>query len=379
MSAPIVQSRYPDLDALAARFAQQGEQVQTLTQRMAQRADVLRGGSWQGRGKAAFLAELDGEVTPALLRLAAALGQAGQVTTQIRLLILAAEEEAAAPFRGEGEHRESEMSRGSDGADYVNSTTPSDASRSGVTDTRPPWMEWLGDHTPLAFIPGFTPPAGGDIETIDDRLQKKFGRDVNLVNGNERWTDYEAAAIDRAVANLPPSLAETSLLRNIYRDKSEGDGTAAFWVPPGYQDSQYGVHEPQSITFMTPAPLVFTRQGSPEAGERVETVVFHELVHSAQFTTDGQLTGLAQRYISHFGWSYDSDGKWTHDSNKGPFPGTTEHFLGISVAYPEAGRTGLEDMAEAITYYRYEPETLKRESPERYAWIKENVFGGQQF
>ncbi len=102
MIAPIVQSRYPDLDALAARFAQQGEQVQTLTQRMAQRADVLRGGSWQGRGKAAFLAELDGEVTPALLRLAAALGQAGQVTTQIRLLILAAEEDAAAPFQGSG-------------------------------------------------------------------------------------------------------------------------------------------------------------------------------------------------------------------------------------------------------------------------------------
>lgn len=100
MSAPIVQSGYPDLDAFAARFAQQGEQVQTLTQSVAQRAAVLRSGSWQGRGKAAFLAEMDGEVTPALLRLADALGQAGQVTAQIRLLILAAEVEAAAPFQG---------------------------------------------------------------------------------------------------------------------------------------------------------------------------------------------------------------------------------------------------------------------------------------
>ena len=102
MSAPIIQSRYADLDTLAARFAQQGEQVQTLTQRVAQRADVLRSGGWQGRGKAAFLAELDGEVTPALLRLSAALGQTGQVTAQIRLLILAAEEDAAAPFQGSG-------------------------------------------------------------------------------------------------------------------------------------------------------------------------------------------------------------------------------------------------------------------------------------
>lgn len=48
MSAPIVQSRHPDLDALAARFAQQGEQVQSLTRQAAQRAEVLHSG---GRGR----------------------------------------------------------------------------------------------------------------------------------------------------------------------------------------------------------------------------------------------------------------------------------------------------------------------------------------
>lgn len=96
MSAPIVQACYPDLDALAARFAQQSEQVQSLMQR----AEVLRSGDWGG-GKAAFLAEVDGEVTPALLRLSATLGHVGQVTAHIRLLILTAEEDAAAPFRGD--------------------------------------------------------------------------------------------------------------------------------------------------------------------------------------------------------------------------------------------------------------------------------------
>lgn len=100
MGASLVQSRYRDLDALSARFAHHGEQVQSLSQRVTQRAEVLRSGGWEGRGKAAFLAELDGEVTPVLLRLTAALEEAGQVTAQIRLLILAAEEDAAAPFRG---------------------------------------------------------------------------------------------------------------------------------------------------------------------------------------------------------------------------------------------------------------------------------------
>ena len=125
MSAPIVQSGYPDLDALAARFAQQGEQVQTLMQRVAQRAEVLRSGGWQGRGKAAFLAELDGEVTPALLRLADALRQASQVTAEIRLLLLAAEEDAAEPFRGQGGAPGSHAGR-SDSTDDISAMSGSD-------------------------------------------------------------------------------------------------------------------------------------------------------------------------------------------------------------------------------------------------------------
>lgn len=40
MSAPLIQSRYLELDSVCPRFAQQGEQVQTLTQRVAQRAEV---------------------------------------------------------------------------------------------------------------------------------------------------------------------------------------------------------------------------------------------------------------------------------------------------------------------------------------------------
>lgn len=36
-------------------------------------------------------------------------------------------------------------------------------------------------------------------------------------------------------------------------------------------------------------------------------------------------------------------------------------------------------MTEAMTYYRYEPDTLLQESPERYAWVKENIFSGQEF
>ena len=257
------------------------------------------------------------------------------------------------------------------------SVTPSGASLSPVGDERPYWKQWLGDNTPFAFIPGFTPPAGGDIETIDDRLQQKFGRDVSLVDGDVQWSEYEAAAVDRAVQKLPRRLAEQSLIQNFYREESPGSNTLAYWLPPGYTGSGDDDHGPCTITFYLPHGI--PRQGSMEAVERAETVLFHELVHSAQFNSDGSFTALTQDYLNEFGWTVDENWNWSNSIPKGQFPGSTDNYWGIPVAYPESGRNGVEDMAEAITYYAYEAETLKRESPERYQWIKDHVFEGQEF
>jgi WXG100 family type VII secretion target len=98
MTNTVVQAQYAELEAIARRFAQEEARVQEVARSVVQRADVLRGGAWEGHGREAFLAEIDGELRPALQRLAAALCDAGRVTTQMRAVLEAAEREAAALF-----------------------------------------------------------------------------------------------------------------------------------------------------------------------------------------------------------------------------------------------------------------------------------------
>ncbi|MBE2236018.1 MAG: WXG100 family type VII secretion target [Anaerolinea sp.] len=100
MSNDIIQARYDGLASVANRFGSQGQSNQELLAHVRQVARLLEGGGWQGRGSSAFFAELNGEVLPAMQRLAAALHQARTVTLDIARVMRQAEEEAARPFRG---------------------------------------------------------------------------------------------------------------------------------------------------------------------------------------------------------------------------------------------------------------------------------------
>lgn len=100
MSNYTIQARYDGLAGVASRFDNQAQSNQDLLTRVWQAMRLLEGGGWQGRGSTAFFAEMNGEVLPALQRLAAALDQARAVTLDIVRVIRQAEEEAAQPFRG---------------------------------------------------------------------------------------------------------------------------------------------------------------------------------------------------------------------------------------------------------------------------------------
>ena len=102
MSADIVQAQYEQLEQIAARFAAAAETQQALLQRVNQRVDVLRQGGWQGKGVAAFLREMDGEVGPAEQRLIDSLMTASDATRQISMTVRQAEVEAASLFQSGG-------------------------------------------------------------------------------------------------------------------------------------------------------------------------------------------------------------------------------------------------------------------------------------
>lgn len=100
MTAPIVQAEYDQLSLLAGWFRQEADQTQTLHNNLRRTYDLLCNGGWMGRGSAAFFNEMTSEVYPALVRLYGALEAGDAVLREISAILQAAEEEAAAPFRG---------------------------------------------------------------------------------------------------------------------------------------------------------------------------------------------------------------------------------------------------------------------------------------
>ena len=96
----LIQAAYGRLEAIAGRFGTQSEAVQQLrhaVQRQSQRLRV----TWEGEGAAAFNAEMERVVLPAIQRLIQALSAAAATTRQIVASLREAEEQAAALFRGE--------------------------------------------------------------------------------------------------------------------------------------------------------------------------------------------------------------------------------------------------------------------------------------
>ncbi len=99
MPADVIQVEYERLSEVAAGFGRNADAAAALQGQVQRSAQALRQGGWEGRGFAAFCAEMDGVVLPVMRRLHAALGQAQTVTLKIAEVARQAEEEAAQPFK----------------------------------------------------------------------------------------------------------------------------------------------------------------------------------------------------------------------------------------------------------------------------------------
>ena len=101
MTADIIQAQYEQLDKIASRFRSEAENNAALLQQVAQGVQGLQGG-WEGKGSAAFFAEMETTTNPGLQRLINALDEAQSATLKIKQIIQQAEEEASVPFGGAG-------------------------------------------------------------------------------------------------------------------------------------------------------------------------------------------------------------------------------------------------------------------------------------
>lgn len=132
MTADIIQAQYERLDTIAGRFGQEAEKNAALAQQVALAVQTLQNGGWEGKGAAAFFAEMEATTNPALQRLIHALEEARTATLNIKQIIQTAEQEASAPFNAAGSNG-----------------TGSSTGPSGTTSPQPG-----------VFPPGFTPIPG---------------------------------------------------------------------------------------------------------------------------------------------------------------------------------------------------------------------------
>ena len=102
MSNDVIQAQYEQLDNIASRFGQAAQNNAALAQQVAHAVQALQNGGWEGKGAAAFFAEMETTTNPALQRLIHALEEAQTTTLEIKQIIQQAEEEASAPFGGGG-------------------------------------------------------------------------------------------------------------------------------------------------------------------------------------------------------------------------------------------------------------------------------------
>ena len=95
----LIRVDYEALTNVANQFQNEAEAITRTLQLIRRTMTPLQNGGWLGQGSAAFFSEMEGEVIPAVGRLADALTQANDVSRKIADVMQAAEEEAGSPFR----------------------------------------------------------------------------------------------------------------------------------------------------------------------------------------------------------------------------------------------------------------------------------------
>lgn len=179
----------------------------------------------------------------------------------------------------------------------------------------------------------------------------------------------EIQKIDLAYKRIPTIYKK---LRSLNRIKRLPNGYSQPRAPDAVAYSKTG--REGEITFLDSG-----FEGSASWGP---TVAVHELSHHVDFSrspTNVHGFSEAQEFLSLSGWSkkvsYEVDERtnrrrevveWSHDPDK--------KFV-TSYGSTEPA----EDFAESATYYIYKPNQLKAADPQKYEFLKNNVFSGKEY
>lgn len=198
-------------------------------------------------------------------------------------------------------------------------------------------------------------------------IRKKFGYNTLLsqqysYRGRENlWSAVQLRTIESFLKKLPLSVLKRSRLTDIQLFSpelaDEVKRQAQLHVRPG---GVYTARNPDR-------PLILINTEGHDSSQGILSVFSHEMGHAFDF-------GTSPRFSEASG--FESMSHWKNFSG-----GNGQYMANTSGQFVEdySSTSPIEDFADAFRYYVNHPETLKEIDPAKYAFMREQVFAGQEF
>jgi hypothetical protein len=261
-------------------------------------------------------------------------------------------------------------------------------------DAFPERFPWQITFSPEAFAAAMGPAITHEyiFTTYGIHIEDSFGHDQWH---QKTWSDQELIWLNDVLKVIPSHMLDRMAVRRIVRNQVEIEDGVAHPNTMGLYEPCDRAVDPQcdgssaTIRIFDPALNPVDFPNDPE--RQFKATILHELVHALQYhkgknetyqnvyssplvlnykDATRQITDIEHPdFLGNNGWMwYGNTHGWRYTNDPGSQPATNY-----------GGTNPLEDMAEAVMMYVYDPERLKNSSWQRYHFIRDEMFEGVEY
>jgi hypothetical protein len=286
---------------------------------------------------------------------------------------------------------------------YANGTGSGEGTLGVIGTENSQTTQWQITYSAEQFAAGLPP------EVTAEYIYKTYGIIVEDSFGDDQyeqtaWTDKELVSLNNVLKKLPPALIKNMRVKRIVRNKVyiDKDGNPRPTVNGVYSTCPDRKADPScdgsAATVRIFDNALIPSQVFADPTTKFEAVILHELIHAAQYKKDeysiynnAYNSPLVQNFIYasnkyasgpqeslppgiNVGWH------WGQPPGNPPPPRWTLYSNGPEHAPTNYATTNpLEDMCDSAMLYMYDPQKLKNESPGRYDFFRDQLFGGVEY
>jgi len=216
-------------------------------------------------------------------------------------------------------------------------------------------------------------------------FKQRFG--IDIVDGTSKWTDHQLRLLDDLIRKLPNSYWDKTKFTRVIRDSVYIDTVSGASDPNVYGDYRYWE---RTIRVYDRATTPTTFQNDTEGDKEFIGTIVHEMTHAFHYYKDYKSVYETSAENSNSpimngfkvnsrddpnriatGWAWQTaNSRWAYlgvDPNNQP---VSDYARTVN---PK------EDLCESVMFYVVEPATLAEKSPQRYEFIKSQIFNNQEY